>query len=70
MAKKALLLKKQYQKLTVKDKEELTSDINNIQEEHKKIVRANPKAVQKDVNAAFDLMEKDVSRCCHSTLHD
>jgi hypothetical protein len=61
MAKKGPSLKKQYQKLTAKDKEALTDDINAVREERTKICRANPKAVQKDVNAAFDRMEKDVS---------
>jgi hypothetical protein len=65
MVKKGPSLRKQYQKLMVKDKEELTDEINNVREERKEIARANPKAVQRDVNAAFDMMEKDVSHRCH-----
>lgn len=61
MAKKGESLKKQYKKLTLKDKEGLMRDIKTVKEEHMKICRANPKVVLKDVNSTFDSMEKEVS---------
>jgi hypothetical protein len=61
MAKKGPTLKHQYKKLSTEEKKGMTKDIDIIREERTKICRANPKAVQKDVNASFGAMEKEVS---------
>jgi hypothetical protein len=60
MAKKGTSLKHQYRKLSTEEKNSLTKDIESIREECHKIYCANPKAVQKDVDTAFNTMEKDV----------
>ena len=58
MAKKGASLRHQYQKLSTDKKSSLRKDIEATREEHCKIYCANPKAVQQDIEAAFNSMEK------------
>jgi hypothetical protein len=53
-------LKRQYRKLSDAEKKNLTKDIETVREQRVKVCRSNPKAVQKDVNAAFSNMEHEV----------
>jgi hypothetical protein len=62
MAKKGASLKCQYQKLSEAEKKGLTKEIDAVREECVKIHRVNTKAAQHDINAAFDSMEREVSR--------
>jgi hypothetical protein len=50
-----------YEKLSRKEKGLLASNIVTVREERMKVVRANPKGVQRDVNATFTNMEHEVS---------
>jgi hypothetical protein len=61
MAKKGASLRHQYQKLSLDEKNNLTKDIELTREERRKIYRANPKAVQRDVDATYNTMEQEVS---------
>jgi hypothetical protein len=61
MAKKGASLSHQYQKLSTDEKKSLAKDLELTREERRKICRTNPKAVQKDVDAAFNSMEQEVS---------
>ena len=61
MAKKGASLRHQYRKLSLDEKNNLTKDIKLTREEHRKIYRANPKAVQQDVDATYNTMEQKVS---------
>ena len=54
-------LKHQYQKLSEIEKKNLTKYIEAVHEKKMKDCRANPKAVQHDVNVAFSNMEHEVS---------
>ena len=54
-------LKKKYRKLSETEKKNLTKDIEAVREKRMKVCRANPKAAQHDVNAAFSNMEHEVS---------
>ncbi|KAG1871674.1 hypothetical protein F4604DRAFT_1582933, partial [Suillus subluteus] len=49
-----------YCRLSVSEKEKLRGKVQNLRENHVKIVRSNPKALQKQVNAMFNNMEKEV----------
>jgi hypothetical protein len=53
-------LKHQYPKLSENEKKNLTKDIEAVREKKIKVCRANPKAAQHDVNAAFLNMEHEV----------
>lgn len=61
VAQKGSSLKREYQKLSETEKKKLTKEIETVREQRIKISRANPKAVQHDVNAAFSNMENEVS---------
>jgi hypothetical protein len=61
MAKKGASLRHQYRKLSMDEKKSLAKDLELTREERRKIYRTNPKAVQKDVDAAFNSMEQEVS---------
>lgn len=60
VAQKGSSLKRQYGKLSETQKKDLIKDIEAVREQRVKIHRANPKAVQHDVNAAFLNMENEV----------
>lgn len=60
VTKKGSSLKRQYHKLSVVEKKNLTKDIEAVREQRVKVRRANPKAAQHDVNAAFSSMEREV----------
>lgn len=61
VAQNGSTLKKQYRKLSETEKKNLTKDIEAVREKRMKVCRANPKAAQHDVNAAFSNMEHEVS---------
>ena len=61
MAQNGPTLKHQYQKLSEIEKKNLTKYIEAVHEKKMKDCRANPKAVQHDVNVAFSNMEHEVS---------
>lgn len=61
VAQKSASLKRQYGKLSETEKKNLTKDIEALRERRVKIYRANPKAVQHDVNTAFSNMENEVN---------
>ncbi|KAG1884156.1 hypothetical protein F4604DRAFT_1677291 [Suillus subluteus] len=47
----------EYYRLTIGQKEDLRKSVMNLHQSHVKIVRANPKALQKDINATFNIMQ-------------
>jgi hypothetical protein len=51
ITKKGSSLKRQYLKLSETEKKNLTRDIEAVREQRETVCRANPKAVQHDVNA-------------------
>ena len=50
-----------YEKLNKKEKSVLANKIVTVREERTKVVRANPKGTQRDVNTTFTNMEHEVS---------
>jgi hypothetical protein len=54
-------LSSEYYRLTIGQKEALRRSVMNLRQSRVKIVRANPKALQKDVNATFNIMQNEVS---------
>jgi hypothetical protein len=61
VAQEGQSLKRQYRKLSEDEKKNLRRDIEAVRERRVRVNRANPKAVQHDVNAAFSGMENEVS---------
>jgi hypothetical protein len=53
-------LKTKYKKLTSTDKSKLHEDLTGLCVERVRIVCTSPKALQQDVNSAFDIMEEEV----------
>jgi hypothetical protein len=49
-----------YQKLSSGEKKSLAKELNIVREGKINIIRANPKALQHDVNASFAAMEREV----------
>lgn len=49
-----------YLRLTLVDKNRLRENINTYRQSRVKVTRANPKALQKDVNATFKTMQTEV----------
>ncbi|KAG2108833.1 hypothetical protein BD769DRAFT_1365791, partial [Suillus cothurnatus] len=52
-------LSSEYYRLTIGQKEALRRSVMNLRQSRVKIVRANPKALQKDVNATFNIMQNE-----------
>ncbi|KAG1732924.1 uncharacterized protein EDB91DRAFT_1040140, partial [Suillus paluster] len=49
-----------YCRLTVADKNHLQDNVETLRQSRVKVTRANPKALQKDVNATFNAMQTEV----------
>ncbi|KAG2100425.1 uncharacterized protein F5147DRAFT_560080, partial [Suillus discolor] len=55
-------LSSEYYHLTIGQKEDFRKSVMNLRQSRVKIVRANPKALQKDINATFNIMQNEVTR--------
>ncbi|KAG0692669.1 hypothetical protein DFH29DRAFT_766302, partial [Suillus ampliporus] len=53
-----------YCRLTVADKNRLRDNVKTFRQSRVKVTRANPKALQKDVNATFNAMQTEVLNFC------
>jgi hypothetical protein len=54
-------VRQKYMKLTSQEKKELIQDLTNLHKDRVRVVRANHKAVQQDVDSMFMAMEEEVS---------
>lgn len=53
-------LSSKYYHLTSTEKEDLRKSVVNLRQSRVKVVRANPKVLQKDINATFNIMQNEV----------
>lgn len=53
-------LSSKYYRLTKTEKEDLRKSVVNLRQSRIKVIRANPKVLQKDINATFNIMQNEV----------